>query len=58
LHKGGNHVEKWELGEAGIKAKYTTPAIVDAGWNELTQILLEVAVPPMAHGCSSGWPLG
>lgn len=38
--------EKKELSEADIKAKFITPAIVRAGWNEMTQIRREVTLTP------------
>lgn len=31
-------MNKKDLSEADIKAKYITPAIIKAGWDELTQI--------------------
>jgi len=34
--------EKRELSESDIRAKFVTPAIVDAGWNEMMQIRREV----------------
>lgn len=41
-----NSKEKKELSEADIKAKFITPAIVKAGWDELTQIRREVTLTP------------
>ncbi len=38
--------EKRELSESDIKAKFITPAIVDAGWDEMTQIRREVTLTP------------
>lgn len=38
--------EKKQLSEADIKAKFITPAIVKAGWDELTQIRREVTLTP------------
>ena len=38
--------EKKELSEADIKAKFITPAIRDAGWDEMTQIRREVTLTP------------
>lgn len=38
--------EKKELSEADIKAKFITPAIVAAGWDEMTQIRREVTLTP------------
>lgn len=38
--------EKKELSESDIKAKFITPAIVKAGWNEMTQIRREVTLTP------------
>lgn len=38
--------EKKELSEADIKAKFITPAIVQAGWNEMTQVRREVTLTP------------
>lgn len=38
--------EKKELSEADIKAKFITPAIVSAGWDEMTQIRREVTLTP------------
>lgn len=38
--------EKKQLSEADIKAKFITPAIVKAGWNEMTQIRREVTLTP------------
>lgn len=38
--------EKKQLSEADIKAKFITPAIVNAGWNEMTQIRREVTLTP------------
>jgi type I restriction enzyme R subunit len=38
--------EKKELSEADIKAKFITPAIVKAGWDEMTQIRREVTLTP------------
>jgi type I restriction enzyme R subunit len=37
--------DKRELSESDIKAKFITPAIVDAGWDEMTQIRREVLAP-------------
>jgi len=41
-----NPKEKKELSEADIKAKFITPAIVKAGWDEMTQVRREVALTP------------
>lgn len=41
-----NPKEKKELSEADIKAKFITPAIVSAGWDEMTQIRREVTLTP------------
>jgi len=41
-----NQKEKKELSESDIKAKFITPAIVQAGWNEITQIRREVTLTP------------
>jgi len=38
--------EKKELSEADIKAKFITPALRDAGWDEMTQIRREVTLTP------------
>ncbi|TVZ39355.1 type I restriction enzyme R subunit [Alteromonadaceae bacterium 2753L.S.0a.02] len=38
--------EKKELSEADIKAKFITPAIRNAGWDEMTQIRREVTLTP------------
>lgn len=38
--------EKKELSESDIKAKFITPAIVSAGWDEMTQIRREVTLTP------------
>lgn len=38
--------EKKELSESDIKAKFITPAIVKAGWDEMTQIRREVTLTP------------
>ncbi len=38
--------EKKELSEADIKAKFITPAMVKAGWDEMTQVRREVALTP------------
>lgn len=38
--------EKKDLSEADIKAKFITPAIVNAGWDEMTQIRREVTLTP------------
>ncbi|MBX8528320.1 DEAD/DEAH box helicase family protein [Pseudomonas cichorii] len=38
--------EKKELSEADIKAKFITPALVKAGWDEMTQIRREVTLTP------------
>jgi len=38
--------DKQELSEADIAAKFITPAIVDAGWDEMTQIRREFALTP------------
>lgn len=38
--------EKKELSEADIKAKFITPAMLAAGWEELTQIRREVTLTP------------
>ncbi len=38
--------EKKELSESDIKAKFITPAIVDAGWDEMSQIRREVTLTP------------
>ena len=40
--KGGNVMaSKKDLSEAGIKAKFITPAILRSGWDEQLQILSE-----------------
>lgn len=38
--------DKKELSEADIKAKFITPAIVQAGWDEMTQVRREVTLTP------------
>lgn len=38
--------EKQDLSEADIKAKFITPALVAAGWDEMTQIRREVPLTP------------
>ena len=38
--------EKKDLSEADIKAKFITPALVKAGWDEMTQIRREVTLTP------------
>lgn len=38
--------EKKDLSEADIKEKFITPAIVNAGWDEMTQIRREVTLTP------------
>ena len=38
--------EKKELSEADIKAKFITPALRNAGWDEMTQIRREVTLTP------------
>lgn len=38
--------EKKDLSEADIKAKFITPSIVSAGWDEMTQIRREVTLTP------------
>ena len=38
--------EKKELTESDIRAKFVTPAIVEAGWDEMTQIRREVTLTP------------
>lgn len=38
--------DKKDLSEADIKAKFITPAIVQAGWDEMTQIRREVSLTP------------
>jgi type I restriction enzyme R subunit len=38
--------EKKELSESDIKAKFITPAIVKAGWDEMAQIRREVTLTP------------
>lgn len=38
--------EKKELSESDIKAKFITPAIIDAGWDEMNQIRREVTLAP------------
>jgi type I restriction enzyme R subunit len=38
--------EKKELSEADIKAKFITPALVKAGWDEMAQIRREVTLTP------------
>lgn len=38
--------EKKELKESDIKAKFITPAIVSAGWDEMTQIRREITLTP------------
>jgi type I restriction enzyme R subunit len=38
--------DKKDLSESDIKAKFITPAIVDAGWDEMTQIRREVTLTP------------
>lgn len=39
--------DKKELSEADIKAKFITPALRDAGWDEMTQIRREVTLTPV-----------
>lgn len=48
LQNGGtmSPKEKKELSEADIKAKFITPAIVKAGWDEMAQIRREVTLTP------------
>ncbi len=41
-----NSKEKRELSEADICAKFITPAIIDAGWDEMKQIRREVTLTP------------
>ncbi|MDO8304419.1 MAG: type I restriction enzyme HsdR N-terminal domain-containing protein, partial [Herminiimonas sp.] len=41
-----NSKEKKELSEADIKAKFITPALVKAGWDEMTQVRREVTLTP------------
>jgi type I restriction enzyme, R subunit len=41
-----NSKEKQELSEADNKAKFITPAVVHAGWDEMTQIRREVTLTP------------
>ena len=38
--------DKLELSESDISAKFITPAIIDAGWDEMTQIRREFALTP------------
>lgn len=38
--------EKKQLSEADIKAKFITPALIQAGWDEMTQIRREVTLTP------------
>lgn len=38
--------DKLELSESDISAKFITPAIVAAGWDEMTQIRREVSLTP------------
>ncbi|MFA9440911.1 EcoAI/FtnUII family type I restriction enzme subunit R [Uliginosibacterium sp. sgz301328] len=38
--------EKKELSESDISAKFITPAVVEAGWDEMTQIRREVTLTP------------
>jgi type I restriction enzyme R subunit len=38
--------EKQELSESDIKAKFITPAVIDAGWDEMTQVRREVTLTP------------
>jgi len=38
--------EKKALSESDIKAKFITPALVKAGWDEMTQIRREVTLTP------------
>jgi len=38
--------DKKELSETDIRAKFVTPAIKDAGWDEMTQIRREVTLTP------------
>ena len=38
--------EKKELSESDIKAKFITPALVRADWDEMTQIRREVTLTP------------
>lgn len=38
--------EKQTLSESDIKAKFITPAIINAGWDEMTQIRREVTLTP------------
>jgi type I restriction enzyme, R subunit len=41
-----NSNEKKELSESDIKEKFITPALVSAGWDEMTQIRREVTLTP------------
>lgn len=41
-----NAQEKKSLSESDIKAKFITPAVVAAGWDEMTQIRREVTLTP------------
>lgn len=41
-----NQKDKKTLSESDIKAKFITPAILKAGWNEMTQIRREVMITP------------
>ena len=41
-----NKKEKKELSESDIRAKFVTPAIKQAGWDEMTQIRREVTLTP------------
>ncbi|GAB1264887.1 EcoAI/FtnUII family type I restriction enzme subunit R [Aurantivibrio infirmus] len=38
--------EKKQLSESDIKAKFITPAIIKAGWDEMTQVRREVTLTP------------
>ncbi|WP_022959455.1 EcoAI/FtnUII family type I restriction enzme subunit R [Spongiibacter tropicus] len=38
--------EKKQLSESDIKAKFITPALIEAGWDEMTQIRREVTLTP------------
>jgi len=46
INKELSEKEKKELSESDIKAKFITPAIIKAGWNEITQIRREVTLTP------------
>jgi type I restriction enzyme R subunit len=48
-------MNKKGVSETDICAKYITPAVIQAGWDEATQIRREVGSPKAASSCAANW---